>query len=440
MRQLTIVAVMLLLHGCGSMRPSNLQTGSSDTPTVVVIPTLGTDHQFNLDYTVAHLASVLDAIEPDAVVIGDYTEWLNAKCIWAAVNPEYHLALRYAEEKRIPVFGTRTRTSPEWYPATVAANRKEIARNLTADSVRDGYRKRLDQTTARIARDYSFNPGPQSLEALLRNGFAAQGSGYSARDRELIGTAALATADSISRVISAQPQKRTWAIILPWSQALPVAERLRSSNQLHLRPVSGFLDAAQSKLNDRMDFVNLAWILSGVLDEWFGMWAPQVFPSERIAALLRTLERMAPNAPMTLFLRARWLMQNRDYDSAQRLLTALVADTTDARIPFPINPKWIRPPWSSIRQKTMLNLAFIHDIRGQRNSALVIYNTLLAQGEKLNSEAQAAGYNYDDIRSVMESYVRTPYTGIAEEAFRHFPATVGVPSCDPHRSELLKQD
>ncbi len=59
------------------------------------------------------------------------------------------------------------------------------------------------------------------------------------------------------------------------------------------------------------------------------------------------------------------------------------------------------------------------------------HRELLTFGEVLNSETQAGGYVYDDIRRVIESYTETPYSGMPDEAFRHFPLTAGIPDCVP---------
>lgn len=382
---------------------------------------------------------MLDVIAPDAIIVSDYTEWLRAGCVWSATLPENHAALSLAKEKGIPIFGTRTATSLAWYNGTVTATRNDRVQHPDIASVRDGYRRQLDQTTARIARAYSFNPEPQTLETMLRDGANPEGMQLTAAQKTAVSTASKMTADSIVSVIASNPKQRHWVVMLPWQRALLVQEELKANPKFRIRPVQDFLPAAKAALPRRMDFVNTAWILSGLLDEWFGMWAPQVFPSERIASLLRSLEEGSPQSPVTRFLRARWHMQNRDYAAAEAILTTIVSDTVDSRIPFPINPKWIRPPWTSIRDKARLNLAFVYDIRGTRDSALSLYRNLLQQGENLNAEAQAAGYNFDDIRFVIESYTREAYTGFPEEAFRHFPGTVGIPACDPHKAELSKK-
>lgn len=420
---------------------------SAELPVVVVIPTLGTDHQFNLDYTVADVQALLDVIAPDALIVSDYTDWLRAGCVWSATNPETHAAVWVANEKGIPIFGTRSITSVT-YEGTVAAVRRNRLQNPDMASYRDGYRRRLNQTTARIARDYSFNPVPQTLETMLRDalkpGEPAE-SDYrgSVQLTPAQKTAALAAAkmaaDSIGFVIASNQKQKKWAVVLPWERALLVQEQLKANPKLRTRPVQDFLPAAKAALPSRMNFVNISWILSGVLDEWFGIWAPQAFASERIASLLRSLERSSPQSALTQFLKARWYMQNRDYPAAEAILTRLVSDTVDSRIPFPINPKWIRPPWPSIRDKARLNLAFVYDLRGARDSALTLYRGLLQQGEGLNADAQAAGYHFDDIRFVIESYTLNAYTGFPEEAFRHFPGTTGVPACDPRKAELSKK-
>ena len=82
----------------------------------------------------------------------------------------------------------------------------------------------------------------------------------------------------------------------------------------------------------------------------------------------------------------------------------------------------------------MLNLAFLRDLRGSRDSALVLYRELLAKGAVLDEEARAAGYVYDDIRGVIDSYTRSPYTGLPTEAFRHYRLAAAVPRCDPAKA------
>lgn len=441
-RLLVVIGLASCAFGSGPAASRTAQGGGAERPPalpeIVVIPSLGTDHQFNLDYTVADLQALLDAIGPDAIIVSDFTEWLRAGCVWAGTLPENHAALRFAREEQVPLFGTRTSTSLGWYQGTVAAVRANRARHPDIASIRDGYRRRLEQTTARIAREYSFNPVPQTPEAMLSQWRDLERALVQPAQTPAAASSSRITADSILSVIAANPDLKRWVAVLQWQRAFSVGTLLQASPHVRVRPVEEFLPAAEEALPRRMDFVNTAWILSGLLDEWFGMWAPQVFPSERIARLMRSLEQTAPGSPVTRLLKARWHMRNRDYAAAEPILLGLTSDTTDSRIPFPVNPKWIRPPWTSIRDKARLNLAFVYDVRGARDSALSLYRGLLQRGEGLNAEAQAAGYNFDDIRSVIESYTRDPYTGLSEEAFRHFPATARIPACDPHKAELLK--
>ena len=394
------------------------------TPEVVVVPTLGTDHQFDLDYTVAHVAAVLDAVAPDAVAIADVTDWLRAGCVYRAVLPENHIALSYAREKSIPIRGTRAPPSPSEYEQTVVAVHAENERYASPGTVEREYRVRLDEDMARIAKEFWSNPDPQTLQSLVGSGFAARTITWTTTQRETALSAARRIVDSLVPLIVANPQRR-WAVLLPWRDALGVAELLRAQPGVRYRPVEEFLDSAAHALAGRMDAGNISWILSGMLDEWYGMWAPQVFPTSQLQAI-------APRDPSTRFLVARWHMRNRDLQAAESLLAALAGDAGEARFPFPINGKWTRPPWSSVQKKAKLNLAFVYDLRGDRAGAMRLYRELLAS-PGLDAEARASGYVYDDIGWVIDSYTRLPFTGGPEEAFRHYRATTAVPSCAPMR-------
>lgn len=421
--------LLLVLAGtCQKVPPPRLQP---TTPEVVVVPTLGTDHQFDLDYTVAHVAALLDAIAPDALAIADVTDWLRAGCVYRAVLPENHIAFNYAHERSIPIWGTRTPPSAFEYEQTVEWIHAENERYASPGTVEREYRVRLDEDAARIAREFSFNPDPQTLRSLLRSGFAARAVTWTTTQREAALSAARRIVDSLVPLILENPHRR-WAVLLPWRDALGTAELLRAQSGVRYRPVDEFLSSADSALAKRMDAGNISWILSGMLDEWYGIWAPQVFPAQRIAALLSQLQALAPRDPSTRFLEARWLMRNGDFKAAESVLVDLVADTDDARFPFPINGKWIRPPWSSVHKKAKLNLAFLYDLRGDRDGALRLYHELLAAPD-LDAEARAAGYVYDDIRWVIESYTRLPFTGRPEEAFRHYRGTTAIPPCAPRR-------
>ena len=234
----------------------------------------------------------------------------------------------------------------------------------------------------------------------------------------------------MERLTSTNRSFRRWAILVWWGSAPVLEDVFRERGNARVVPVTQFLPLKPSALESRMDYRNTAWILSGILDEWFGMWAPQG-PGERIAALLARLKALSPEDPVTGFLEARWLMRNRDYKAAEPILARLVDTAGDAKFPFPINGKWIRPPWSSVRDKATLNLAFIYDYKGEREKALRLYGELLEQGDRLNEEARCCGYVYDDIRAVIEGYTRSPYTGMPEVAFRHFQVVVKIPACEP---------
>lgn len=407
-------------------------------PEVVVIPTLGTDHQFDLDYTVAHLEALLDAIQPDAIVLEDFTDWLRNGCVYQATAPETHLALKYAQGRRIPIWGTGWSRGERPPPSDFDAAVRSVQRNNESfpapDSVEQLYRGRLEASTARIAREFSFAPEPVTLGFLLRAGFTRWAASWTPVRREANMSSGRQSADSLLSIITANPQHRRWVVLLGWSRALSAAAALESQSSVRYRSVTDFLPAADERLAAHMTSDNIAWILSGALDEWYGMWAPQVFRTERIAELLRQLQQSAPNDPTTRFLTARWLTQNRDYAAAEPVLVSLVDSAGDARFPFPINGKWVRPPWSSVRSKAILNLAFLRDLQGKREEALELYRQLLARGAELDAEARAAGYVYDDIHGVIESYTTSPYTGSPNEAFRHYRLTAAIPACDPGKA------
>jgi len=374
-----------------------------------VVPTLGNDHQFDFDYTVDHLAALVDATAADAVVLADFTDWLRAGCIYQAGTPEHHVALEYSQRTGAAIWGTRSRPAPGGYDRAVQAAGQLNERYPSLDAVEHDYRPALEQTTARIAKEFSFTMEPQTLRVLLKSGFAARAGHWTPPQRDGITSFARQFTDSLSAIISANPKHRRWVVLLWWGHALHVTEFLRTQLGVRVRPVETFLSAADATLPKHMDARHIAWILSGALDEWYGMWAPQVLPTERLARLLQTLRALAPRDQTTRFLEARWLMQNRDYAAAESILVQLAADTSDARFPFPLNGKWARPPWSSVRNKAKLNLAFLFDLRSARDSALQLYGELLATGDALDVEARAAGYIYDDLRWVVESYKQRPY-------------------------------
>jgi hypothetical protein len=422
----TFSSVLLLVWaGIGQpVSPSQLQPA---TPEVVVVPTLGTDHAFDLDYSVAHVAALLDAIAPDALAIEDVTDWLRAGCVYRAVWPENHIAFKYAREKSIPIWGTRRPPSASEYEQTVEGIHRQNEQYARPDAVEREYRVRLDDSTARIARELSFTSEPATLRSLLRSGFPARAATWTPAERDATAAAARRSVESLVPLIRANPQRR-WAVLLPWGNALGTAELLGAQPGIRFRPVEEFLTAADGALANRMDAGNISWILSGMLDDWYGMWAPQIFPAQRIAALLRQLQTLAPRDPSTRFLEARWLMRNRDFQAAELVLRDLVTSAGEARFPFPVNGKWIRPPWSAVQKKAKLNLAFVHDLRGDRDTALRLYRELLAAPD-LDAEARAAGYVYDDIHWVIEDYTRRPFTGGPEEAFRHYRGKAAVPAC-----------
>lgn len=428
---ITVLIVAIAASAGGQKR----KTGRAQTspPEVVIVPTLGNDHQFNLEYTVAHLMTLLDAVSPDAILINDYSDWLRRDCPWSAANPETHVALGYARERSLPIFGTSA--SPSYtYDENVKFAKEYREKYPDAQSVRGGSRSRLDSTTAVIAQDYSFAGESRSPEVLVNRVFPSKMKEWNQQQRDAVTTRSKQIADEFERLAASNSLSHRWVIVIWWGHALFVDDALRERGRVRVVPTNNYLPLKLKALEKRMDYKNTAWILAGILDEWYGMWAPQVFSGERIAALLTRLKAFAPKNPVTEFLEARWLMQNRNYKAAEPMLEHLVDTAGVAKFPFPLNGKWIRPPWSSVRDKAKLNLAFVYDYKGERDKALKLYRELLELGDRLNEEARAAGYTYDDIRFVIESYTKSPYTGMPDEAFRHFPLTAKVPACAPDSS------
>ncbi|MGI8619754.1 MAG: hypothetical protein ACR2L6_11815 [Gemmatimonadaceae bacterium] len=403
--------------------------------TVVIIPTIGNDHQVNLDYSVAHLAALLDVVRPDAIIVDDATSWLARSCPLNTAQPEIHVALGYSREFRIPIHGLRDWPPPgvpDPYAASLRASQAESAQSRDTAAAHAMWRGQLDRRSAQIARQYSYPSGATGLEQLVARGFADREAALTPQQRTDYLTRATALADSVMRLVSTSPARR-WAVVVNWTIARPLTQALRTRPGVTVRPVESFLPVSAAKLERRMNRANISWILAGNLDEFYGMWAPQVFPRERLAALLRRLERIAPGDPVTDYMRARWLMQNRDYAAADTIMSRLAALQPDVNFPFPINGKWIRPPWPSVRRKAQLNQAFVLDYRGRRQEALAIYNELTALGPELDADARFFGYLYDDIQAAIRSYVDRPYTGDPSEAFRHWMGTVRRPECEPGR-------
>lgn len=437
-----LAALVLLLTGTlVTLRISSEKRGDvggpRPPPEVVVVPTLRNDHQFNLDYTVAHLTALLDAINPDAVVVDDCTDWLRRGCPWNAMLPEVHVALDYVREQSLPVFGTRA-TAERTYEADAKVAEKYRRTYPDAEAVAGAARRVLDLTTARIARDYSFAGERRDLQILVTRILPSKRGEWAERERDFHTTEGRRVAAEIERLVAGNSSHRRWAVLLRWEQALLVQDALREQKAVRVASATDYLPLKPGGLEKRMDYKHTAWVVAGVLDEWYGMWAPQVFPRERVGALLARLKRLSPQEPATAFLEARWLMQNRDYGEAEQILKRLIENAGDAKFPFPINGKWIRPPWSSVRDKAKLNLAFVYDYKGERDKALKLYRELLEKGDQLNDEARAQGYIYDDIKAVIESYTKKPYTGMPEEAFRHFPIMARVPTEMASRSENRK--
>src|SRR5687767_11957607 len=105
---------------------SRFQQGIDSTPhltELILIPHIGNDHQFNLNYTVAHLLALLDAVHPDALVLYDEPEWVKQGCLWQTGNPAAHAVLNYSLEQSVPLYGvgltaeafTKTKKSIEDY-------------------------------------------------------------------------------------------------------------------------------------------------------------------------------------------------------------------------------------------------------------------------------------------------------------------------------------
>jgi len=401
---------------------------------VVIVPTLRNDHQFNPDYHVAHLMVLLDAVAPDALLVDDYTEWLRRECPWNAVFPEAHAALGYAQEKSIEVFGTDM-SPKETLESSLQIVKSYSGRYRDPQVIATEFRQVLDTNGARIARDFSFASRPRDLAAMLSDVFPKTRNGWTDSQRAFHLRESQRISEQVERVVLANSRHRRWAIVLWWGHALLVENALQNRDGMSLIAISNYLPLDNVAVNKRLDFKHTAWILSGVLDEWYGMWAPQAFDGKRIAVLLNRLKNIAPDDPTTTFLEARWLMRNRDFRGSEPLLTRLIERPGDSKLPFPINGKWVRPPWSSVRQKAKLNLAFVHDYHGEREKALNLYHELLEAGERLNEEARAIGYVYDDIQTVVHSYTVRPYTGGPEEAFRHFPIVVREPTCAPSKQQ-----
>jgi tetratricopeptide (TPR) repeat protein len=415
-----------------SLLPSVTLSAQSAARAIAVIPTIGRDHQFNLDYSVAHLTALLYLIRPDAILVDDNTQWLGRDCPLNSTAPEVHVALRFGRQNSVPVLGIRSwppRGANDPFIASQQANESQRAR-VSDSTLRTSAREALQRGAASISR-FTFSAEPVTLSQLLRSGFAQREQALTGSQRSGDSGTARRLADSLGRLMTENQSLRRWALLIDWRTAGPLLAVLQQRREIRLIPIDSFLPSLSGAAERQLDRTHLTWILSGNLDDWYGMWAPQAFALERVAALLRRLEQVAPQDAVTDFLKARWMMQLRDYAGAEPILRRLAELPPEVTFPFPINGKWIRPPWSSVRRKAQLNLAFVLDYRGQRTDALAIYHEILTLGDTLDAEARAFGYFYDDIQSAIRSYVTRPYTGDPDEAFRHLLSTVRRPGCEP---------
>jgi hypothetical protein len=417
--------------GAIALGATEVSASGADEFQSVVVPTIANDHQFNLDYTVAHVAALLDAINPDAIIVDDYTDWLRRNCPWNAYYPEIHVALEFGRAHSIPVFGRSD--APQATLETTARNLERYnARYSDVSIVATEVRAVLDRNSARIAREYSFNSNKTDLSYLLSHVLPERRKSWSEQRRQSHDEQCRRRANQIAGVIQVNPAYKRWAVLQFWEQAARVEELLGDALSANFRPIGEYLPLSADAIEARMDFKHIAWILSGQLDEWYGMWAPQVLNGARLRHLMTRLQDLAPDDPVSAFLEARWYLLMRDFNRAEPILVRLSSILDDRKFPFPINGKWIRPPWKSVRDKAKLNLAFVYDCRGKREQALAIYRDFLEKADALSDEARAVGYVFDDIRAAIQSYVDRPYSGMPEEAFRHMLEVARPPICDTH--------
>lgn len=239
--------------------------------TIVVVPTIGSDHQFNLDYSVAHVAALLDVVAPDAIVLDDATSWLARGCLLNPSLPESHVALAHATERRIPIFGMRDWPPPlmdDAFAATLRASNAENQRLADTAVTFAIWRTQMDRRSAQVARDYRDALDPPTLERLVTSGFAEREVAMSPQQRSANQTRAAVLADSVMRLVGSTPAVRKWAVVVHWSNAGSLEEALRGPPGIDVKPVASFLPLPAAALERRMDRLHLAWMLASSLDEF----------------------------------------------------------------------------------------------------------------------------------------------------------------------------
>lgn len=376
--------------------PSQAQQPRSE---VLVIGSLHAPPAFFLEpgYTPAHVRAALEKYQPTIVGVESNPLWFSHGMFADVTYEAQYTAVPWAVERGIPVYGIdwqNIEALGQW-----AKRGLEIHRAWRPDSAGTlaSFRERAQRLAGWIdAILDSVEGDPQKLHrdeifawynsvTFARTTWAwwdsegrtdPAGAERGHRRFQILDTRDAHIVDQVLAVLRRYPGSRM-AIIIGKSHKPNLDRRLASHDEVRVVQLQDVASVTAGDAEAAWRPIDAIAGLRESLDHPNAYYLnPDAVDRERVARLLARLEAAGIDSDELRYLRARYLVLEKRYDEARSLLEPLTS-ATDVSFSYRLSVDW----GLSVGQMARLALGQLHDLRGDRERALTLYQSLLTELE-----------------------------------------------------------
>lgn len=387
---------------------------AAQQPTEIVV--IAGNHALHLtrSYGPTELRALLRKIGPDAVGVENFPEWQETGVAFHPALPEPAVAASWAASAGAAVYGVKSGDDvPGWQSSAHGLRRFRDSTPVAARvrSYQNGlgnaisvYARMAFEDTQSIA--WTHSPASVAERAQSRSRYTDQVQRWL---RQQDDTLALAILDLVR---SHQP--RRLAIIMGSDHYGPTRALLSGRPEVVVLSTEPFFPLTAAELEAAWHPFDATMILGANLDNVVSRAAPHARDQAQTRWQLERLLAYAPDSAPTLYYLARWHMLFQRWNQATPLLARVRAGAPGASERLPIAYPYRAPPLPTYRALATFALATLYDIRGTRDSALMLYQELLALPQQ-DLEPRIDVTITFDVRAYLDSLVRSPYALAADQ-------------------------
>lgn len=409
---LTASIPMLPLAEAAGRGPAQAATTAKRCEVVIV----GLIHEYlGRSYRPAHLRALYDAVRPTAMAIEAMPSSVRSGSPSPTLNENLE-AVDYSRRAGIPVLGVDW----EWSgpPPRDARPVAPAAVRPAALSPAEARRLQVRQMWAAVAlRQHALLGNVPDLLATINS--APYQDILRALTARHASSAWYPGFDEVNDTIAAnirsaaRQQCAGGRLLVTYGVAHKpeLEKRLAGAPEIRLRSVADWLPLAPGDVTAREQPGDLWQVLQMTLENLEVLSTPDAVPRGWIQEKSSEIEQRARTDPEAKYYLGRWLTVAGEWPRAAELLRDVVREAGERTLTI-FNPSlrqlplWFWPPELTLRRRAAFALGLVHDLAGQRDSAVATYRML-----KSEIEPSAPGERPRGLLPWLDKFLAEPYTG-----------------------------